>query len=56
MDGMCLYDLARIDPMYLMTFISLLRRQRGMQTTRTKMIYFVLVLSVKTKLLDRILK
>jgi hypothetical protein len=33
-----------------------LKRQRGMQTSRIKMIYFILVLTVKTKLRDQILK
>jgi hypothetical protein len=56
MDRAWMYDLARIDPIILRTFVNLLKRQRGMQTGRTKMIYFVLVFTVKTKLHGRILK
>jgi hypothetical protein len=50
MDRAWMYDLARIDPVYLRTFVSFLKRQRGMQTGKTKMIYFVLVLTVKNKI------
>jgi hypothetical protein len=56
MDRAWMYDLVRIDPMYLEMFVRLLKGQRGMQTARAKMIYFVLVLTVKTKLRGQILK
>jgi hypothetical protein len=57
MDRAWMYDLARIDPMYLENVRQLVEgAKRGMQTFKTKMIYFILVLTVKTKLRGRILK
>jgi hypothetical protein len=51
-----MYDLARIDPMYLENICQFVEEVRDMQTSRTKMIYFVLVLTMKTKLHGPILK
>jgi hypothetical protein len=51
-----MYDLARIDPMYLENvrqFVEEAKRHANMQN---KMIYFILVLTVKTKLRGRMLK
>jgi hypothetical protein len=57
MDRAWMYDLARIDPMYLENVRQFVEgAKRGMQTFKTKMIYFILVLTVKTKLRGRILK
>jgi spore maturation protein SpmB len=57
MDRAWMYDLARIDPMYLENVRQFVEgAKRGMQIGKTKMIYFILVLTVKTKLRGRILK
>jgi hypothetical protein len=56
MDREWIYDLARIDLMYLENVRQFIEEAKRHTTARMKIIYFVLVLTVKTKLRGRILK
>jgi hypothetical protein len=50
MDSAWIYDLARIDPMYLENVRQFVEEAKGHANSQNKIVYFVLVSTVKTKL------
>jgi hypothetical protein len=51
-----MYNLARIDPMYIENVHQFVEEAKRHANRQNKKIYFILVLTVKTKLRGRILK
>jgi hypothetical protein len=56
MDQAWMYDLARIDPVYIENVHHLVEEAMRHANRQKRLIYFVPVLIVKTKLRDQILK